>query len=146
MVQTVTEIFNEHIDSHQQAHIYSAHLAVFVLQATNPDLSCTFCYHPRRSSPRSNFSLFWTWYSNTYHATSFSGKTQDVFTALTTTNNRTLGRIAIRDLIFSCRYHEDIPDPREAALALIQRYTNFQTIPSLLFAQQNIFDLYIDEP
>ena len=146
MVQTVTEIFNEHIDSHQQAHIYSAHLAVFVLQATNPDLSCTFCYHPRRSSPRSNFSLFWTWYSNTYHATSFSGKTQDVFTALTTTNNRTLGRIAIRDLIFSCRYHGDVPDPREAALALIQRYTNFQTIPPLPFAQQNIFDLYIDEP
>ena len=145
MVQTVTEIFNEHIDSHQQAHIHSAHLAVFVLQATNPDLSCTFCYHPRRSSPRSNFSLFWTWYSNTYHATSFSGKTQDIFTALTTTNNRTLGRIAVRDLIFSCRYHGDVPDPKEVALTLIQRYTHFQTIPSLPFAQQNIFDLYIDE-
>jgi hypothetical protein len=146
MVRTVTEIFNESIERHQHTHITSAHLATFVLQATNPDLSCLFYYHPRRTSPCSNFTLFWLWYRNTYQATSFSSKTQDTFTTLTTTNHRTVARIAVRDIIFSCRYQRDVPDSRPIARELIRRYTPFENLPSLPFAQQNIFDLNIDEP
>ncbi|CAG8558656.1 7443_t:CDS:2, partial [Gigaspora rosea] len=54
-------------------------------------------------------------------------------------------RLCVRDIIFSCRYQPELPDPKDIALALIQKYTDrLGRIPSLPFEHQNVFDLYID--
>ena len=105
MVHTAAELHNENIQSHQQAHLTGSHLAVDVLQAQHPDLSCLQCYFPRHTSPRSPFGQFWTWYRTTYSAQHHSSQTQDNFTVLTTPYpDRITLCLCIRDIIFSCRY------------------------------------------
>src|SRR6201988_4802738 len=145
MVHTASELHNEHIQSHQQSHISGAHLAVDVLQLENPDLSCSECYPPRRVSPSSPFGRFWNWYSSNYAAISYTSKTQENFNILLGQPTSLGLRLCIRDIIFSCRYHPELPDPRDTALALIQRYTARLRLPTLPFNYQNIFDIHIDQ-
>src|ERR1700752_2525508 len=144
MVHTASELHNEHIQSHQQSHISGAHLAVDVLQLENPDLSCSECYPPRRISPRSPFGRFWNWYSPNYAAISYTSKTQESFNILLNQPTLLGLRLCVRDIIFSCRYHPELPNPRNIVLALIQRYTTRLRLPALPFDYQNIFDLQID--
>ena len=146
MVQSVTELHNDYIRAHQQAHIEFDHLANDILQSTCPDLSCTQCYYPQRTSPRTPFGRFWTNYTHRYPALVYSRRTQDAFAVLTSSTNTIDIRIAVRDIIFSCRYSSDIPNPRDIATALVQTYTHRFQLPTLPFDYQNIFDLYLDEP
>ena len=120
MVQTADELYQEYIRNHQQAHLESGHLALDVLQLRYPDLSCTDCYYSRRTSPRTPFGRFWTFYNLRYSALLYSRRTQDAFAVLTSTTNNTDTRIAIRDIIFSCRYTTALPNPRDIALTLFQ--------------------------
>ena len=146
MVQTADELYQEYIRNHQQAHLESGHLALDVLQLRYPDLSCTDCYYPRRTSPRTPFGRFWTFYNLRYSALLYSRRTQDAFATLTSTTNRIDTRIAIRDIIFSCRYTTALLNPRDIALTLLQRHTPLLQLPTLPFQYQNIFDHYLDEP
>jgi hypothetical protein len=147
MVHTAAELHNENIQSHQQAHLTGPHLAVDVLQAQHPDLSCLQCYFPRRTSPRSDFGRFWTWYQTNFEAQHYSSQTQDNFTVLTTPYpNRVTIRLCIRNIIFSCRYQQDLGDPRTIALTLVRRYTNLFQLPTIPFEYQNAFDLHLDTP
>ena len=84
MIHTAAELHNENIQSYQNTHLTEDHLAINILQATNPDLPCLQCYWPRCTSPRSQFGQFWTWYRTTYSAQHYSSQTQDNFTVLTT--------------------------------------------------------------
>src|ERR1700752_499094 len=144
MVHTTSELHNEHIQSHQQSYISGAHLAVDILQLENPDLSCSECYPPQHTSFRSPFGRFWNWYSTNYAAISYTSKTQENFNFLLNQPISLGLRLCVRDIIFSCRYHPEFPDPRDTALALIQKYTACLRLPTLLFEYQNIFDLHID--
>ncbi|CAG8831912.1 12294_t:CDS:2, partial [Cetraspora pellucida] len=67
MVQTADELHQKYICNHQRAHLDLGHLALDMLQLGYPDLSCTDCYYPHRTSP----SLL------------YSQRTQDAFAVLT---------------------------------------------------------------
>ena len=145
MVYTASELHNEHIQKHQQSYTRGVHLVVNVLQLENPDLSCPQCYPPRRTSPRSPFGRFWDWYHTNYSAQTYTSKTQENFNHLIDRPISIALRLCVRDIIFSCRYQPELPDPKDIALALIQKYTDrLGRIPSLPFEHQNVFDLYID--
>ena len=120
MVQTADELHREYICNHQQAHLDLEHLALDVLQLCYPDLSCTDCYYPHRTSLRTPFGRFWTFYNLRYSALLYSRRTQDAFAVLTSTTNHTNTRIAIRDIIFSCHYTTALSNPRDIALTLLQ--------------------------
>src|ERR1043165_8858102 len=120
MVQTADKLHREYIRNHQQAHLDSGHLALDILQLCYPDLSCTDCYYPHRTSSHTSFGRFWTFYNLRYSALLYSQRTQDAFAALTSTTNNTDTHIAIRDIIFSCHYTTALPNPRDIALILLQ--------------------------
>src|ERR1700752_2969014 len=101
MVHTASELHNEHIQSHQQFHISEAHLAVDVLQLENPDLSCSECYPPQRTSSCSLFGRFWNWYSTNYAAISYTSKTQENFNLLLNQPTSFGLRLCVQDIIFS---------------------------------------------
>ena len=46
MIHIAAELYNENIQSYQNTHLTGNHLAVDILQATNPDLSCLQYYWP----------------------------------------------------------------------------------------------------
>src|ERR1043165_7143987 len=146
MVQTADELHWKYIRNHQQAHLDLGHLALDVLQLHYPDLFCTNCYYPCRTSPHTSFGRFWTFYNLCYSALLYSRRTQDAFAALISTTNHTNTRIAIWDIIFSCHYTTALPNPRDIAVALLQRYTPLLQLPTLPFEYQNIFDHYFGEP
>src|ERR1043165_8665200 len=146
MVQTADKLHWEYIRNHQQAHLDLGHLALDVLQLRYLDLSCTDCYYPRQTSPHTSFGRFWTFYNLRYSALLYSRRTQDTFAVLTSTTNNTDTRIAIWDIIFSCRYTTALLNPRDIALILLQRHTPLLQLSTLPFQYQNIFDHYLDEP
>ena len=118
------------------------------LQLRAPDLSCQECYPPPRTSDRifvrTPFGRFWHWYSGTYSADSYTSQTTSNFSRLTTTRDPTTIRTCVRDIIFSCRYQTELDNPREIALAILQRFTHRTTLPPLDFEDYTTFDPYLD--
>ena len=80
------------------------------MQTLAADLSCTECYPPSDYNPLGRFGLFWTWYSETYQATSFSKITQNNFLSLATARH-IVAQAAVRNIIFSCHYQAQISNP-----------------------------------
>ena len=111
------------------------------------DLSCTQCYPPTPVylDPHRHFADFWTWYSETYQATSYNKITQANFLKLPTVG-RSAARVAARNIIFSCRYQNEIENPRDIVTTLIRRFTSYYSISKITAEQRNLFDIFIDDP
>ena len=108
----LTQFHLEHIRKHQEVYSKNSSLATTVLQTLAIDLSCTQCYPPTpvHLNPRGRFADFWTWYSETYQATSYNKITQANFLKLPTVG-RSAARVAARNIIFSCCYQNEIENP-----------------------------------
>ena len=148
MVDRASELHSEYIRNHELEHQNTTALSYDTLQTLAPDLSCPICFPPPRTSPRTflrtPFGRFWNWYSNTYFAQTYSSKTTNNFIFLTITRDPSSIRTSIRDIIFSCRYTQVLENPREVALAILNRYTTLTNLPHIDFSYQTIFDLYLD--
>jgi hypothetical protein len=113
------ELHLEQIEVHTTSHPSS--LAVEVLQAYHPDLSCTICY-PVANLYRP-FRRFWGTYRDNYFATQYSQKTSDSYHILVTATDYNTARATARDIVFSCRYNNDLLDPKEIIAGLLLEHT-----------------------
>src|SRR6185437_1248584 len=98
------ELYLEQIEVHRTSHPSS--LAVDVLQAYHPDLSCTICY-PIANLYRP-FRRFWKIYRDNYFATTYSQKTNDTYQVLVTATDYNTVRATAREIVFSCHYNNDL--------------------------------------
>ena len=148
MTTDINELYNRHIRNHLVEHHRNSALPYHTLQLRAPDLSCQECYPPPRTSDRifarTPFGRFWHWYSGTYSADTYTSQTTGNFGHLTTTRDPTTIRTCVRDIIFSCRYQTELDNPREIALAILQRFTHRTTLPPLDFEDYTTFDPYLD--
>jgi len=136
------ELYLEQIEEHQTSHPSS--LAVDVLQAYHPDLSCTICY-PIANLYRP-FRRFWSTYRDNYFATTYSQKTNDAYQVLVTATDYNTVRAAARDIVFSCRYNNDLLDPKEIIAGLLLEHTSYTLAPTLpLDFEATLLDLHIED-
>jgi hypothetical protein len=144
MGDSLTQYYLTTIEDHQRSHIQQPALSIIVLQTIAPDLSCLECFPPRPTGGHSTFIRFWNWYSREYQVITYSRKTQSAYTKLVTASRPT-ARCAARDIIFSCRYCNNVPPPRHTISLLFRSYTSHFTIPQIS-NNRNYFDNYIDNP
>ncbi|KAF0538747.1 hypothetical protein F8M41_007515 [Gigaspora margarita] len=82
------------------------------------------------------------------HETSYPSPlvTNNAYRALVTAQNYNSARAAARDIVFSCRYNNDILDPKEVIAGLLLEYTLY-TLASILSCDfdSNLLDLYIED-
>ena len=90
----LTKFHLKNIRKHQQQHQELSSIVVSALQTCAANLSCTECYPPSAYNDLGRFGQFWTWYSTTYQATSFSKITQNCFLSLASAG-RTAARAAV---------------------------------------------------
>jgi hypothetical protein len=137
------DLYLEYIEAHDSS--YPSSLAVEVLQAQNPDLSCRECY-PAVTYHRS-YRRFWPNYRDTYTATRYTQKIVNAHFDLSVARSYNTARAASRDIVFSCRYANPYLDPADIIAALLQQYTQYTLAPNLpLDFEGNIFDHYIENP
>ena len=136
------ELYLEQIEVHETSHPSS--LAVDVLQAYHPDLSCTICY-PVANLYRP-FRRFWGTYRDNYFATQYSQKTNDSYCILVAATDYNTARAAARDIVFSCRYNNDLLDPKEVIAGLLLAHTPYTLAPTLpLNFEATLLDLHIED-
>jgi hypothetical protein len=136
------ELYLEQIEVHETSHPSS--LAVDVLQAQHPDLSCTICY-PVANLYRP-FRRFWRTYRDNYFAITYSQKTNDAYQVLVTATDYNTVRAAARDIVFSCRYNNDLLDPKEIIAGLLLEHTPYTLAPTLpLDFEATLLDLHIED-
>ena len=136
------EIYLEQIEVHRTSHPSS--LAVDVLQAQHPDLSCAICY-PVVNLYRP-FRRFWRTYRDNHFATTYSQKTTDAYQILVTATDYNTVRAAARDIVFSCRYSNDLLDPKEIIAGLLLEHTPYTLASTLpLDFEATLLDLHIED-
>ena len=132
----------EQIEAHETSH--PSPLAVEALQALHPDLSCITCYPP--VNLYHPFRRFWRSYKDNYFAHHYTQKTNDAYRTLVTAQDYNSVRAAARDIVFSCRYNNDLLDPKEVIAGLLLEYTQY-TLASTLPRDfdSTLLDLYIED-
>src|SRR6185437_6786511 len=121
------ELYLEQIEAHETSHPLS--LAVDILQAYHPDLSCTICYSI--FDLYRPFRRFWKTYQDNYFATTYSQKKNNAYRVLVTATNYNTARAATRDIVFSYYYNNDLLDPKEVIASLLLEHTSYTLAPTL---------------
>ncbi|CAG8519695.1 31511_t:CDS:2, partial [Racocetra persica] len=129
---------------HEQAHQQTTSLLYPNLQLNYSDLSCSIGFSLGRYSSNRQFGQFIEWYHTVGLLQFCSLSTRNQLHTLKHTTRYTIARRAARDIIFSCYYYSEIPDPKFLIIYLLQRYTTFIHYSSLGMYFANPYDLYID--